>query len=302
MFSHVPDIISDKMKLRISILVFFVAIYLSSCKKDAVTPAINQSQDSQNLTAASTGLNQGSVTNIITGYLRLQLAKDVINTDNIIIDFKAGSKTTYVKGEDAPTLQGFGMVSLSSLSSDNEPLAINILPLPTQSLTIGLKVKAKTEGIYNLSMTTISSIPDIFEIWLMDSYKKDSLDFRVNSSYAFNIFNSDTSSYGGHRFSLVVRQNKAIGVHLLNFTATKTTEGTQVVWITELEKNYTSFTVERSTDNGQTYNSLTSFISSETSTYSFLDKTPVSGIDLYRLKLQDLNGTVIYSTPISLNY
>lgn len=296
------DIILNKMKLRILTLVFFAAIYLSSCKKDAITPVVNQSKESQNLATASTGLNQGSVTNLITGYLRLELGKDAINTDNIIIDFKAGSKTTYVKGEDAPTFQGFGKVSLSSLSSDSIPLAINILPLPTQSLTIGLKVKAKTDGIYNLSMTTISSIPDIFEIWLMDSYKKDSLDFRVNSSYAFNIFNSDTSSFGDHRFSLVIRQNKAIGVHLLNFMATKTPEGTQVGWITELEKNYTSFTIERSTDNGQTYKALTSFISSAASNYGFLDKTPVSGVDLYRLKLQDLNGTITYSTPISLNY
>jgi len=293
------------MKSKILIPLLILATYLSSCKKDALEPVITPTPVSQNQATASTVsavLGQGPVTNIITGYMRLQLAKDLTNTDEVIVDFKAGTKTTFVRGEDAATLQGFGMVSLSSLSSDNVPLAINFLPFPTQSLTIGLKVNAKTDGIYKLNMTTISTIPQLFEIWLMDNYKKDSLDFRQYPGYAFNIIGADTNSYGSHRFSLVIRQNPALGVRLSNFTATKATAGAQVAWTTTNEMNYTSFSIERSTDNGQTYISLSSFTSSNKSSYSFLDKTPATGTDLYRLKVVDLNGTVRYSASVSLSY
>ena len=163
-------------------------------------------------------------------------------------------------------------------------------------------VNAKTDGIYKLNMISINAIPGIFEIWLMDNYKKDSLDFRNNSSYAFNIYTADTTSYGSKRFSLVVRENPALGIHLLNFTAAEATGGTQVTWLTENESNYTSFTVQRSTDNGQTYADLTSLMSYGLGTYSFLDKTPANGVDQYRLKILDLNGTITYSKIVSLSY
>jgi hypothetical protein len=88
----------------------------------------------------------------------------------------------------------------------------------------------------------------------------------------------------------------------LHFAAAKTTGGTQVTWKTDYEFNYTSFKVERSTDNGQTFNPLTSLISSNAGTYSFLDKTPAPGINQYRLKLQDLNGTVTYSSVRPVSY
>ena len=294
------------MKLTIFAFLLFTVTYLSSCKIDSVLPDVkqtaNQGQGSQgsNPVTLSPGLIPDTVNN--TGNLHIQLARDPVNTDNILIGFNPNAKTTYVANEDAPSLPGFGWVSLSSLSSDNVALAINTLPLTNQRLTIGLVVNAKTDGVYNLNMIAINSVPSIFEIWLIDNYKKDSLDFRQNRSYAFDLYKADTNSYGSHRFSLVIHEDVLLGVHLLNFKAIKTTAGTKCTWITENEQNYTGFSVERSTDNGQTYNSLTSFMSSGLSTYTFVDKAPITGKDRYRLKLQDINGAVSYSTVISLIY
>lgn len=198
------------MKPRIFALLLLPFIFLSSCQKSSVAPTITPSTSKTTTTtvaATSTPLNQGidSLSNI-KGFLRLQLAKDSINTDNILINFLPTAKTTYVGNEDAPTFQGFGQVSLSSLSSDNVPLAINALPLTKKGLSIGVKVNAKTDGVYRLKMMTIKSVPTVFDIWLMDKYKKDSLDLRQNPSYAFNIIKADTSSFGSHRFKLVIRQ------------------------------------------------------------------------------------------------
>jgi len=236
-------------------------------------------------------------------YMRLQLFKDAINTDDTYIGFNPSYKTQYSAIEDAPYFQGFGQVSLCSFSSDNVPLAINKLPLPgVQSLTINLKISAKESGMYSLNMIDMLAIPQLFEVWLMDAYKKDSLDMRANKTYTFNLTEADTNSYGSKRFSLVIRQNPALGVHLLNFTATKAPDGAQTTWTTENEQNYTNFTIERSIDGGVTYNDLNSFASSELGTYSFLDKTPPADMDLYRLKIQDINGAVSYSAVITLIY
>jgi hypothetical protein len=195
------------MKQRIFILLLLAAICFSSCQKDAVEPTATPNQVSQKVTATTTSvLNQDTVNTAINGYLRIQLAEDAFNTDNILIDFKPGSSPAYVRNEDAPTLQGFGAVSLSSLSSDNVALAINVQPLTSKGVTIPLVVGAKATGLYKLNLSTVNDIPASFDIWLMDKYKKDSLDFRDNPTYAFNLTKTDTSSYGSHRFTVVVRQ------------------------------------------------------------------------------------------------
>ncbi|HTD97761.1 MAG TPA: DUF2341 domain-containing protein [Mucilaginibacter sp.] len=235
-------------------------------------------------------------------YLRLQLAKDSVNTDDILVRFASNASTAYVADLDAPYKQGFGAVSLSSLSSDHISMAINMQPLPKASGTIGLTVNAKADGIYTLNMKSITGIPLLFDIWLMDAYKKDSLDMRHNTTYAFNLYKADTNSFGSHRFSLVIRQNPALALHLLDFTAAKTANGSQLTWETENEQNYTNFTVERSTDNGKSFEVLGGFGSNTNGTYNFMDKDPIIALDEYRIKLEDLNGTISYSKVIPLMY
>ena len=124
---------------------------------------------------------------------------------------------------------------------------------------------------------------------------------RANPTYAFSI-TADTNSYGSKRFVLVVREDPALAMHLLSFNATKVTSGAQATWITDNEQDYTHFTVERSTDGGVTYNVLTGFVSSAQGTYGYLDTAPVAPSDMYRLKLEDLNGTVTYSKVVTLTY
>jgi hypothetical protein len=106
------------------------------------------------------------------------------------------ANTAYIKGEDAPYIAGFGQVSLSSSSSDNLPLTINVVPLTPKGITIGLNLYAQTDGTYYLKMDSINSVPKSYQVWLKDNYKKDSLDMRLHSSYAFDLYNADTASFG----------------------------------------------------------------------------------------------------------
>jgi trimeric autotransporter adhesin len=253
-------------------------------------------------------LNNKIITDTIAvvPYLRLQLYKDAINNDDTYIGFGSGFSTKYVVNEDARYMQGQGEESLCSISGDNVPLAINKLPFPgKQSLVIGLKVRVTADGAYSLNMTQEVDIPQIYEVWLMDAYKKDSLDMKLTKTYAFNIVKADTNTYGSKRFSLVVRQTPAppaLTAHLLTFTAQKANNGAQIDWTTSDEQNTTNFTVERSIDSGATFTPIDTLISSSVGSYFFLDKTPPPHKDVYRVKLQDASGTATYSEAITLDY
>ncbi|MEP6614635.1 MAG: T9SS type A sorting domain-containing protein, partial [Mucilaginibacter sp.] len=236
-------------------------------------------------------------------YMRLELFKDSDNIEETLVRFDNSAKNEFVDNEDSEHMTGSGGVSFSSKSSDSKDLAINLVPFPkTKRTVIKLNVNASTDGQYAINRTELKDIPDIYEIWLKDAYKKDSLDIKHNSSYKFNILKIDTNSFGANRFTLVIRESKALGLHLLDFTASKTTNGSELVWKTENEEFYTNFTVERSTDNGQNYSVLGGFASGDEGTYSFTDKKPVIAANTYRIKLEDLNGTITYSKAITLMY
>ncbi|MGZ3879238.1 MAG: MBG domain-containing protein, partial [Mucilaginibacter sp.] len=264
--------------------------------------------ESAKVTTQNTGLNlmMGKPADQVanTQLLRLQLAKDSVNTDDILIRFNDNAKATFDINEDAPYRQGSGKVSISSFSSDNRTLAINQLPLLHQGQVIPLKVGASADGTYKLNMSEIKGISPFFDIWLKDNYLKDSVNMRVDSSYSFSILHSDTNSFGSRRFVLVTSQDQAYAYRLLDFNAKKvpTAREVQVMWKTAYEENYTNFTVERSTDNGKTFNVLGGVNAAGMGSYSFLDTKPIVGQNLYRLKQEDINNKITYSKVVPISY
>ena len=236
--------------------------------------------------------------------LRLKLSLDSLNNDDIYIGFNATSSANYNMQEDALFLSGTNAPEgLSSASDDGRALSINFLPLPKQKPeVIKLTVAAKKSALYTFEKAALTGIPDIYEIWLMDSFKKDSLNLKHNDTYAFDVNTSDTTTFGRNRFSLVIRQNPALGVHLLSFTAAKAASGALIKWETENEANYTNFTVQRSTDGGATFLPLGSYLSNYLSNYNYADNDPAAPSDKYRLMLTDLNGTITYSSVVTLSY
>jgi hypothetical protein len=240
-----------------------------------------------------------------TSFMKLTLVTDSINKDEMVIGFNSSSTTKYNSNEDSAFLPGSSPPeSIAGISSDSVQTTAKWLPFPgnTTCQVLKLYVTARATGTYTIQRTDLEAIPQIYDLWLKDNYKKDSLDIRNNTTYVFDIDLTDTASYGSNRFEIVVRQNPALSIHLLNFTASKTTGGSQIVWKTENEQNYTNFTVERSNDGGATFVVLGGFTSSALGTYSYLDKNPPVSSDMYRLQIQDLNGTITYSNMVTLIY
>jgi hypothetical protein len=73
-------------------------------------------------------------------------------------------------------------------------------------------------------------------------------------------------------------------------------------WTTTNEQNYTHFTLERSTDGGANYSIIYGSTSNSQGSYSFLDRSYSAGENIYRLKMEDLNGNVTYSDAVALVY
>jgi hypothetical protein len=246
--------------------------------------------------AAATTYNQ---------YIRLDLSKDTTDKNEILIGFNPTSTKRYNQVEDDLYVSALAVTNetMWTTSSDNVNLVTkwNALPKAKQQDTIGITVSAPASGQFTLARTQLQGIPILYKVWLMDRYLKDSLDLRNNSTYVFNINLADTNSFGSKRFQVIVREDTALGVHLLNFTALKATTGAQTIWKTENEDHYTNFAIERSTDNGVTYKVLDSLVSSAAGTYSFIDTNPLS-VNMYRLKMTDLDGNVTYSNVVTLSY
>jgi len=240
-------------------------------------------------------------------YIHLKMIKDTVNYDDIILGFKPGTSTKYSINEDGLHLTGNSPPeTLAALSSDSVNLSISYMPLPNQTQqTVGLNVNATASGAYTFSRTGLVGIPTIYEIWLKDNLLKDSLDLRANTTYAFNIDKTNPATYGTNRFQIVIRQNPALGLNLLAFAAAKIPNASQVSvnWTVANEANYTTFYVQRSTDNGKTFQSVGSLQSDGSGTYTFIDKSPVTtGQDQYRLQLSDVNNTITYSNVVTIQY
>jgi hypothetical protein len=195
------------MKQKILTLSVLTLIGFTSCKKEAVKPSVTTVVTDTKTTSSVTTSQNALDIDTAKGYFRVELAKDAVNTDEILVEFNPKAKPAFIRNEDAITFQGFGSVSLSSLSSDNVPLSINTLPLATKGVTIKLTVNGDVSDIYKLNLSNIHNIPQTYDIWLMDKFRKDSLDFRNNPTYAFNLDKKDTSTYQSNRFSIVVRKH-----------------------------------------------------------------------------------------------
>jgi hypothetical protein len=87
-------------------------------------------------------------------------------------------------------------------------------------------------------------------------------------------------------------------IELLEFTAHSEKVGVQLNWTTSREIQNDHFTVERS-DDGKFFTALDQIeamgFTESPVTYRFLDETPFSGTNYYRLKQTDINGAFTYS-------
>ncbi|TXI68171.1 MAG: hypothetical protein E6Q41_04540 [Cyclobacteriaceae bacterium] len=93
-------------------------------------------------------------------------------------------------------------------------------------------------------------------------------------------------------------------VELISFTGTAENEKVNLKWVTASELNNDFFTVQHSTD-GVEFESLGVIDGQGTkqssTTYNFVDATPMAGVNYYRLKQTDFDGASSYSNIVAVN-
>lgn len=101
----------------------------------------------------------------------------------------------------------------------------------------------------------------------------------------------------------VCAQEGGLPVTLSSFKARKDGETAQLEWTTSLERNTSHFQIERSIDtkNWESIGSRTAIGESvHLNKYEFTDYRPSSGVNYYRLKMVDKDGTYVHSRAQSI--
>lgn len=202
---------------------------------------------------------------------------------------------------DAVDLDGASpKVYMSSYTADGQRTGINSLSDYKNGKTVKLYVNATTNGLYKLKIEQIKNIDGIYDIWLKDNYKNDSLDLRSNDTYNFNIVRTDAASYGADRFQVIIRKKVLPPYQFVSLTGNMVSSGVNLTWKTQNEYDFTGFTVERLNANKE-YDPLYTLQSDGSGIYSFIDKNPTLGINTYRIKQDDIDNKITYSTTVSVN-
>jgi hypothetical protein len=98
---------------------------------------------------------------------------------------------------------------------------------------------------------------------------------------------------------LVLSRESLLPVELLDFTCFATKNVVNLNWNVATQLNTEGYAIERSTDNGQTFERI-GFVKAKTSTsktiaYTFTDEKPFVGTNYYRLKMLDMDGKFDFS-------
>src|SRR6202012_3155107 len=161
-------------------------------------------------------MSKTPVTQASKQYLRFEMSADSIHREAILVWFDDKAKTNFEPTSDGLYMLGDNTVSLSSLSSDHIRLSIDKQPFPkAERRVIALNASATESGAYHFNMKQIVGIPGLYDVWLHDEYKKDSVNLRKTSKVDFSIDKKDSSSFGNKRFNLIISQNPDSAYRLL---------------------------------------------------------------------------------------
>ncbi|MGG9970149.1 T9SS type A sorting domain-containing protein [Ferruginibacter sp. SUN002] len=98
----------------------------------------------------------------------------------------------------------------------------------------------------------------------------------------------------------IYRNLNTTPIHLIDFDGIQKDEQINLSWTTALDYSVDYFEVERSVDG--TNFSFVSELTANNTNYSFTDVQPVNGLNFYRLKQINGDGSFVYSSTIAINF
>lgn len=134
----------------------------------------------------------------------------------------------------------------------------------------------------------------------------------LNGNVTFRVYGYDAQTIGANMAigpvvgnDVTIFGTTVLPIELLTFTANPIPAGIALAWSTASEVNNAYVAVERSTD-GSRYDEITRVPgegdSFEKRAYNYTDEAPVKGINYYRLRQVDFDGTETYSPVVQSQF
>lgn len=235
----------------------------------------------------------------------IKMYEDSIKYDIALLKFDASSNKNYIFKEDALKMTN-SRVNLGYVTPNGKIVQVNSIPnLPSNSTdTFVIKTTSIKNGTHWLTFEDKAILPANKNVFLVDGFNNNLIDVKTTNSYAFNINNANSATYG-NRFKLIITdQFNPLPVKLTVFSGDKLGKSNLLKWTSVGEKNLINYEVERSSD-GKNFESIglvKATNSSANTNYSFVDENlGSSSVNYYRLKINENKGVNSYSNIISIS-
>ncbi len=182
-------------------------------KANAANPTITFTEAAKATDTSNPAVLGGKIP-VALDFLRVNLQKDTLDQDDVLLTFKKGQSEDYVQDEDVEDLNGQNAAaSLSSFSKkEKKQLAVNALPVVKNLTTIPLFVDAAADGNYRLKLSDWSANFKTDSVFLKDNFTGDSVNLSKQLVYAFSIRKNTVTTFGTERFVLYFKQQMITAV------------------------------------------------------------------------------------------
>lgn len=237
------------------------------------------------ISLAKTRLNTDLFTPAI---LRLSLSLGE-STEETIVAFDEQFNTE-ADDQDTPYMATSGYaVGLSTQSSDEKPLAINLTSLNDSATPIKLNINSAKTSEITLNFKSVPIFNDRLLILKDKLNGAEQIVDRDNSQYVFHVDTKDNRSFGGDRLSLSLVPVGVLPVEFAGFDIYKSGNSVQLRWAVVKEEIGYNYIIEKSHE-GSVFKELGRISAAGLSSYSYMDTNPYIGNNYYRIRQVDASG------------
>ncbi|MEO9021363.1 MAG: Ig-like domain-containing protein [Ginsengibacter sp.] len=201
------------------------------------------------------------------------------------------------------------IISVYSVNAQNTTMAADDYNFTDQGLSVSGNVKTNDtdpEGDDQSVTSQILTKPNVGSLNLSTNGNytfTPTVNFSGPIDFAYTTCDDGSPSVCANAtLHILVKQNEALSLNLLNFNYEVKDCGIKLSWVTSQEVNIKRFVVQNSLD-GKNWKSIGIVSSNEKGkteiNYAFVPENPLSGQNFYRLLINDLDGSYQYSKVIS---
>ncbi len=186
------------------------------------------------------------------------------------------------------------------IKRENTSLAIEFRNGMNDNDTIFYNLSQVKVADYQFEFIPMNLNANSLEAYLEDTYLNTKSQVSLSSSTLINFnISNDSGSYNPDRFRVVFKVLRPL-VTFVNIKAVKEESRVRVSWNVANEINIKDYSIEKSSD-GIRFEEIGNVLSSNISSYSFIDATTFTGVHYYRIRSNGYNGEVAYSNIVKLN-